>query len=154
MHIEVRDQSIVERLRRLLPRPDAPFDDALRMLLEQPCKVRLIDVAREAVNELVNDKRFQEALAKVVKEAVAQQLPEVLKELKPELLSESYEGGWDAVISQALKRPDKCLTFSEVRKYYGKNLNSVMLRRRGFVQKERGIWCYTGEGAEEAAAEA
>ncbi|MBP1450123.1 MAG: hypothetical protein JZD41_09070, partial [Thermoproteus sp.] len=60
MHIEVRDQSLVERLRRLLPRPDAPYDDVIRLLLEQPCKLRLIDVAREAVNELVNDKKFQD----------------------------------------------------------------------------------------------
>lgn len=145
MHIEVRDQSLVERLRRLLPRPDAPYDDVIRLLLEQPCKLRLIDVAREAVNELVNDKKFQDLVRKVVGDSLVEQLPEIFRELKPELLAEAYEGGWDAVIGQALKRPDKCLTFSEIRKYYGKNLNSVMLRRRGFIQKERGIWCYAGE---------
>lgn len=145
MHIEIRDQSLVERLRRLLPRPDAPFDDAIRLLLEQPCKIRLIDVAREAVNELINDKRFYDVVKRAVSETLSEKMPELVKELKPELVAEGYEGGWDAVINQALKRPDKCLTFSEVRKYYGKNLNSVMLRRKGFVQKERGIWCYQGE---------
>ncbi|MEZ0249046.1 MAG: hypothetical protein ABWJ97_07205 [Thermoproteus sp.] len=144
MHIEIRDPSLVERLRRLLPRPDAPYDDAIRLLLEQPCKVRLIDVAREALNELLNDRRFYDTVKKAVKETLSEQMPEILKEIKPELVVETYEGGWDAVINQALKRPDRCLTFSEVRKYYGKNLNSVMLRRKGFVQKERGVWCYQG----------
>ncbi|MCI4464703.1 MAG: hypothetical protein JHC22_02790 [Thermoproteus sp.] len=145
MHIEVKDPSLVERLRRLLPRPDAPYDDAIKLLLEQPCKIKLIDVAREALNEFVNDKRLYDLFKKVVKDSLAEQLPEVLQEIKPELMAEGYEGGWEAVINQALKRPDKCLTFSEVRKYYGKNLNSVMLRRKGFVQRERGIWCYQGE---------
>ncbi len=145
MHIEVRDPSLVERLRRLLPRPDAPYDDAIRLLLEQPCKIRLIDVAKEALNEFINDKRLYDLLKKAIKEALSEQMPEILQDLKPELMAESYEGGWEAVINQALKRPDKCLTFSEVRKYYGKNLNSVMLRRKGFVQRERGIWCYQGE---------
>ncbi len=145
MHVEIRDPSLVERLRRLLPRPDAPFDDAIRLLLEQPCKIRLIDVAKEALNEFLNDKRLYDLLKKSIKEALAEQMPEILRELKPELMAEGYEGGWEAVINQALKRPDRCLTFSEVRKYYGKNLNSVMLRRKGFVQRERGIWCYQGE---------
>ncbi|MEM3326233.1 MAG: hypothetical protein QXK63_02180, partial [Thermoproteus sp.] len=107
----------------------------------------LIDVAREALNELLNDRRFYDTVKKAVKETLAEQMPEILKEIKPELVAETYEGGWEAVINQALKRPDKCLTFSEVRKYYGKNLNSVMLRRKGFVQKERGVWCYQGTTA-------
>jgi len=38
MIIEIRDLTLYERLRSLLPRPDAPIDLALRRLLEQPCK--------------------------------------------------------------------------------------------------------------------
>jgi hypothetical protein len=107
MHIEVKDPSLVERLRRLLPRPDAPYDDAIKLLLEQPCKIKLIDVAREALNEFVNDKRLYDLFKKAVKDSLAEQLPEVLQEIKPELMAEGYEGGWEAVINQALKRPDR-----------------------------------------------
>jgi len=38
MIIEIRDLTLYERLRPLLPRPDAPIDLALRKLLEQPCR--------------------------------------------------------------------------------------------------------------------
>jgi len=40
MLIEIRDLTLYERLRSLLPRPDAPFDLVFRKLLEQPCKSR------------------------------------------------------------------------------------------------------------------
>jgi hypothetical protein len=49
MHIEVRDPSLVERLRRLLPRPDAPFDEAIIKLLEQPCKMKIREIVEEVL---------------------------------------------------------------------------------------------------------
>lgn len=35
MLIEIKDPTLVERLRKLLPRPDAPFDTVLKSLLEK-----------------------------------------------------------------------------------------------------------------------
>ncbi|ABP50324.1 MULTISPECIES: hypothetical protein [Pyrobaculum] len=149
MHIEIRDPTLVERLRRLLPRPDAPFDDVIIKLLEQPCKLRI----REIVEEVVASLSLEERVGKIVEEAISRGLAEVerrvahtveraLKEgLRQLQISGEVGGGWEAVIREASRRPDKCLSFSEIRRYYGKNLNSVMLRKRGFVQKERGLWC-------------
>lgn len=51
MHIEVRDPSLVERLRRLLPRPDAPFDDVIIKLLEQPCRLRIREIVEEVLDK-------------------------------------------------------------------------------------------------------
>lgn len=150
MHIEIRDPSLVERLRRLLPRPDAPFDEVIIKLLEQPCKLRI----REIVEEVMASLNLEERVSKIVEEAlsrnvgdlerrVAHSVEKAVKEALRHIQIASAEvgGGWEAVIREANKRPDGCLTFAEIRKYYGKNLNSVMLRKRGFVQKERGLWC-------------
>jgi hypothetical protein len=150
MHIEVRDPSLVERLRRLLPRPDAPFDDVIIKLLEQPCKLKI----REIVEEVLATLNLEERVAKIVEGVVARNVSDLerrvarvvdraLREIIRQLQERGLEvgGGWEAVIREASKRPDGCLTFGEIRRYYGKNLNSVMLRKRGFVQKGRGLWC-------------
>jgi hypothetical protein len=151
MHIEVRDPSLVERLRRLLPRPDAPFDEAIIKLLEQPCKMKI----REIVEEVLSASQWEERAARAVEEAVSQALRDLDKRITHavekavkdalrhvQLGAAEAGGGWEAVIREAMKRPDGCLTFAEVRQYYGKNLNSVMLRKRGFIQRERGLWCW------------
>lgn len=149
MHIEIRDPTLVERLRRLLPRPDAPFDDVIAKLLEQPCKLKI----REIVEEVLASANFDERVARVVEEAVsralsgvdrhiAHQVERVVKDALRNVGVAEVGGGWEAVINEAKKRPDGCLTFAEVRRYYGKNLNSVMLRKRGFVQRDRGLWCW------------
>ncbi|MEM4775778.1 MAG: hypothetical protein QXZ55_01100 [Pyrobaculum sp.] len=148
MHIEIRDPSLVERLRRLLPRPDAPFDEVIVKLLEQPCRLRI----REIVEETLAAAALEERVVKIVEEAVAKALSEVdksivhhvekaVRDVLKRVGAVETGGGWEAVINEAKKRPDGCLTFAEVRKYYGKNLNSVMLRKRGFVQRDRGLWC-------------
>ncbi|MCX8137383.1 hypothetical protein [Pyrobaculum aerophilum] len=150
MHIEIRDPSLVERLRRLLPRPDAPFDEVIIKLLEQPCKLRI----REIVEEVLASLNLEERIGKIVEETlsrgvgdlerrVAHSVDKAVKDALRHVQIAGVEigGGWEAVIREANKRPDGCLTFAEIRKYYGKNLNSVMLRKRGFVQKERGLWC-------------
>jgi hypothetical protein len=150
MHIEVRDPTLVERLRRLLPRPDAPFDDVIIKLLEQPCKLRI----REIVEEVLATLNLEERVVKIVEEAVARSVGDLergvaraveraLRDVVRQLQERGLEvgGGWEAVVREASRRPDGCLTFAEIRRYYGKNLNSVMLRKRGFVQRERGLWC-------------
>jgi len=149
MHIEIRDPSLVERLRRLLPRPDAPFDEVIVKLLEQPCKLR----TREVVEEVLASANLEERIAKAVEQAVARSMGDLERKivhavervvrdiLRSLSAGELAGGGWDAVIREAKRRPDGCLTFSEIRRLYGKNLNSVMLRKRGFVQRERGLWC-------------
>jgi len=135
MHIEIRDPSLVERLRRLLPRPDAPFDDVIVKLLEQPCKLRI----REIVEEVFASANLEERVAKAVEQAVSRSVGDLERRVVHAV--ERAVRGWDAVIREAKRRPDGCLTFSEIRRLYGKNLNSVMLRKRGFVQRERGLWC-------------
>jgi len=149
MHIEIRDPSLVERLRRLLPRPDAPFDDVIVKLLEQPCKLKI----REIVEEVFASANLEERVAKAVEQAVSRSVGDLERRvihaveravrdvLRSLPAGELAGGGWDAVIREAKRRPDGCLTFSEIRRLYGKNLNSVMLRKRGFVQRERGLWC-------------
>ncbi|ABL88886.1 conserved hypothetical protein [Pyrobaculum islandicum DSM 4184] len=154
MHIEIRDPSLVERLRRLLPRPDAPFDDVIVKLLEQPCKLRL----KEIVEEVIVATNWDARVARAVEETLSRILGDLDKKMAHSVERAVKEalryvqigavevgGGWDAVIREAMKRPDGCLTFAEIRKYYGKNLNSVMLRKKGFIQKERGVWCWPRE---------
>ncbi len=63
----------------------------------------------------------------------------VVREVVRQMCSEVGVGGWESVVTEAQKREDGCLTFAEVRRYYGKNLNSVMLRKRGFVQGGAGV---------------
>ncbi|MBP1449511.1 MAG: hypothetical protein JZD41_05830 [Thermoproteus sp.] len=75
-------------------------------------------------------------------------MPEILKAAE-----EAGRGGWEVVIQQALKRPDKCLTFGEIKRLYRRDLNSEMLRNRGFVNKGKGIWCYVGEQTSEQRSE-
>ncbi|ACB39690.1 hypothetical protein [Pyrobaculum neutrophilum] len=154
MHIEIRDPSLVERLRRLLPRPDAPFDDVIVKLLEQPCKLRLKEIVEEVMAAANWDARVaravEEALGRVlgdVDRRIAHSVDRAVREALRHVQIGGAEvgGGWEAVVREALRRPDRCLTFAEIRKYYGKNLNSVMLRKRGFVQKERGVWCWPKE---------
>jgi len=148
MHIEVKDPSLVERLRRLLPRPDAPFDEVLIKLLEQPCKLKIREVVEEVASQ------WEERMTRIIEEATARALGDVDRKISHAVEKAVKEalrrmpvgavegGGWEAVIREALKRPDGCLTFAEIRQYYGKNLNSVMLRKRGFIQRERGLWCW------------
>ncbi|MFN7106051.1 MAG: hypothetical protein ACK4M3_05645 [Pyrobaculum sp.] len=147
MHIEIRDPSIVERLRRLLPRPDAPFDEVIAALLEQPCRLRVREIVDEVLSASV------EKLAEAVRQAVASSLGDLERKISSSVERAVREavrhmsvveggGGWEAVIREASRRADGCLTFAEVRRYYGRNLNSVMLRKRGFVQRERGLWCW------------
>jgi len=149
MHIEVRDPSLVERLRRLLPRPDAPFDDVIVKLLEQPCKLKI----REIVEEVFASANLEERVAKAVEQSVSRSVGDLERRvvhaveravrdfLRSLSAGELAGGGCEAVIREAKRRADGCLTFSEIRRLYGKNLNSVMLRKRGFVQRERGLWC-------------
>ncbi|MFN3804957.1 MAG: hypothetical protein ACK4SY_07865 [Pyrobaculum sp.] len=146
MHIEIRDPTVVERLRRLLPRPDAPFDEVIVKLLEQPCRLKVREVVVEVLE--VSTEKVVEA----VRQAVATSLGDLERRVSHSVeraVREAFRhvsmvegGGWEAVIREASRRPDGCLTFAEVRRYYGKNLNSVMLRKRGFVQRERGLWCW------------
>ncbi|MEZ0318981.1 MAG: hypothetical protein ABWK05_03175 [Pyrobaculum sp.] len=153
MHIEIRDPSLVERLRRLLPRPDAPFDDVILKLLEQPCKLRTREVVEEVLSALNLEERItlavEQALAKFLTDVdrrVAHNVEKVVRDALRHLpIGEFVGGGWDAVIREAKRRPDGCLSFAEIRKYYGKNLNSIMLRKKGFVQRERGLWCLPKE---------
>lgn len=145
MHIEIRDPTLVERLRRLLPRPDAPFDEVIIKLLEQPCKLKI----REIVEEVLSTAGIEERVAAAVEQALSRHLAEMERKIERMVrdlarqISAAAEigGGWEAVIREASRREDGCLTFAEIRKYYGKNLNSVMLRKKGFVQRERGLWC-------------
>ncbi|MEM1598484.1 MAG: hypothetical protein QXP31_05145 [Pyrobaculum sp.] len=153
MHIEVRDPSLVERLRRLLPRPDAPFDEVIVKLLEQPCKLRI----REIVEEVFGALNLEERVARAVEQALAKSMADVDRRVAHSVekavrdalrhlpIGEFVGGGWEAVIREAKRRPDGCLSFAEIRRFYGKNLNSVMLRKRGFVQRERGLWCLPKE---------
>jgi len=148
MHIEVKDPSLVERLRRLLPRPDAPFDEVLIKLLEQPCKLKIREIVEEVASQ------WEERMTRIIEEATARALGDIDRKISHSVekavkealrrmpVSAVEGGGWEAVIREALKRPDGCLTFAEIRQYYGKNLNSVMLRKRGFIQRERGLWCW------------
>ena len=148
MHIEVKDPSLVERLRRLLPRPDAPFDEVLIKLLEQPCKLRIREIVEEVASQL------EERIMRIIEETTARTLGDLERRISHSVERAVKEalrnvqigavegGGWEAVIREAMKRPDGCLTFAEIRRYYGKNLNSVMLRKRGFIQRERGLWCW------------
>ncbi len=148
MHIEVKDPSLVERLRRLLPRPDAPFDEVLIKLLEQPCKLKIREIVEEVASQL------EERIMRIIEETTARALGDLERKISHSVERAVKEalrnvqmgavegGGWEAVIREAMKRPDGCLTFAEIRRYYGKNLNSVMLRKRGFIQRERGLWCW------------
>jgi arginyl-tRNA synthetase len=148
MHIEVKDPSLVERLRRLLPRPDVPFDEVLIKLLEQPCKLKIREIVEEVASQL------EERIMRIIEETTARALGDLERKISHSVERAVKEalrnvqvgavegGGWEAVIREAMKRPDGCLTFAEIRRYYGKNLNSVMLRKRGFIQRERGLWCW------------
>jgi len=109
----------------------------------------------ESFENVLATSQWEERVALAVEEAVAQALGDVDRRIAHavekavkdalrhvQLGAAEVGGGWEAVIREAMKRPDGCLTFAEIRQYYGKNLNSVMLRKRGFIQRERGLWCW------------
>ncbi|MEM1568647.1 MAG: hypothetical protein QXI84_09215 [Thermofilaceae archaeon] len=131
--VEIRDRSLVERLKSLLPRPDAPLDVAIAHLLEQCAKRG--DKARE-LGDVVADKvaaRLEKALERLpdlVAEAVRNELEALTQPAR----------GWDAVV-EAMKRSGGCLTFKQIERLYGKSINSEALRKRGLVSKKRGVWC-------------
>jgi hypothetical protein len=130
MHIEVKDPSLVERLRRLLPRPDAPFDEVLIKLLEQPCKLKIREIVEEVASQ------WEERMTRIIEEAMARALGDVDRKISHSVEKAVKEalrrmpvgavegGGWEAVIREALKRPDGCLTFAEIRQYYGRILTA------------------------------
>jgi hypothetical protein len=126
MHIEVKDPSLVERLRRLLPRPDAPFDEVLIKLLEQPCKLKIREIVEEVASQL------EERIMRIIEETTAQTLGDLERKISHSVERAVKEtlrnvqmgavegGGWEAVIREAMKRPDGCLTFAEIRRYVEK----------------------------------
>ena len=126
MLVEIKDRTLVERLLALLPRPDAPLDVAISMLLEK-CKRELI--VKAAVEEALKSNIDR------IADRVAERVVEMLQ----------GEGGWDAVV-RALERSGGCLPFREIERVYGRSLNSEMLRKRGLVRREKGIWCLDGRG--------
>ncbi len=63
MYIEIRDPSLVERLRRFLPRPDAPFDEVIVKLLEQTCRLKIREIVYEVLSTSGEGAAVRETLA-------------------------------------------------------------------------------------------
>ena len=131
MLVEIRDRTLVERLKALLPRPDAPLDVAIAALLEQCGRRR--------------EKRMEEVVRRAVEDATAgliSWLGKMFDELPERVAAAvaSAGGGWEAVLA-AMKKNGGCLKFKTIEKIYGKSINSKVLRNKGLVNKGRGVWC-------------
>ena len=84
MLVEIADPSLVERLRRLLPRPDAPLDVAIKALLERTAPQLLLgDRLAQLQAEIRELKAQVEALRRQVEELAA-------KSAKPSPLCEPF----------------------------------------------------------------
>lgn len=134
MLVEIRDRTLVERLRALLPRPDAPLDVAIAALLEQ--------CGRQREKRLAE---VEEVVRRAVEDAVAELvswLGKMFDELPERVAAAvaSAGGGWEAVL-EAMKKNGGCLKFRTIEKIYGKSINSKVLRNKGLVNKGRGLWC-------------
>ena len=167
MLLEVRDITLVERLKKLSHRPDAPLDDVLKRLLEKDRHIVIAEaIGREIGNQLVDAlsknlaKASAEAMRSVSREVLRDTLREVMSELTKDLAKHISEGvadvimsrsitgeaRWDLVMLVASKK--KCLRFSDIVMLLGKLTNSTELKKRGFepVGRDKArMWCLKEE---------
>lgn len=140
MIIEIRDAKVAEFLRGLL-RDGQSADEVVRMLLEDPCRAKVAALAAKY------EGRIAAALAEF-----AERLREELTAYVERRLAEVAGAGGQAAcggdvasrkrcLEEAVRRAGGCMKFADIERVYGRSLNSDLLKRWGFVRRERGVWC-------------
>jgi len=159
VYLEIRDPKVEEFFRNAL-KEGQPADEAVRILMEDPCRARRI-VAVSKYEERVAGV-FEELISSIaayIEYVVAKRVAETVGAALETTKAVASGNGKKGHVAQcagdyaerrkcleaAMASVGGCMKFSEIEEIYGRKLNSKMLERWGFVRRGKGIWCIPEE---------
>jgi len=161
VYLEIRDPKVEEFFKSVL-KEGQPADEALRILIEDPCRARRI-VAASKYEERVAGvfEEFISNIAAYIEYVVAKRIAEAVAAASETTKAttsgdgKSSKGGVAQCpgdyadrrkcLEAAMANAGGCMKFSEIEEVYGRRLNSKMLERWGFVRRGKGVWCIPEE---------